>query len=794
MKRLLIVAVSISLILCGGYASARWIETRFDRIPDYAHLPGYPVVESAQDGLWSDPATWNSGLVPDENTIAKIKHNVVLASTQAAEVVSVQPDGALVFARHGLVKLTVTTLQVIGGTLDMGTSADPIQGFVEVALRGKPLNTQFDPEQYGHGIVVINGTWTAHGRSKTAFVRLGEPIKAGDVRLELSHPVEGWNVGDEVVVPDTRQGRIKDRKDPLSAQWERRTISTVGDTWVEVSKPFDFDHGGAKDRDGALRYLGHVGNLSRNISVYPTDPTTYRSHIMFTGRSVVDVRYARFHSLGRTSIEAIDNTEFDDNGNVVRVGTNQIGRYMIHAHHVVSPTLVDDGCTFVLQGLALDGGEEVHKWRWHMGLHDSSFGCVRNNVVYNAAGTGIGSEDGNEQNVIEQNFVVRVSGTGLRADRGCGQDCANEGTGIWSRGPLNLIRNNVVANSPDRSCYTFFLKRRGTIRVQTQALMDPYEPGGSALQSINELPIAEFARNECYGLSNFGLVYWWLGVTQNAIPTVERRSILEDFVAWHVHHIVFTYAGHVTMRNFVGLNDPAYIKEQTIGFEFRDYVQWKCRIERAEIQGFQWGIILPVNQYPKGKGDLTVPGEFVVSDSVISTWHGLIARIPFHNNSPFGFHPPVNRIVNTRFLPYPWKMVPEATSYYTMAMEWPPRTNADVTLKLTYSFEMYQGEDDSFEVFFPQQSPDAIMLATEVNEKGRTVLLGAPLEGLTNREAWERFGVATGGRLAPCSGDAGYPEIQGLVCHGGGGAPAPGPSPDPTPPLPPSSFRWEGSP
>ena len=99
----------------------------------------------------------------------------------------------------------------------------------------------------------------------------------------------------------------------------------------------------------------------------------------------------------------------------------------------------------MLIGNAIDGGT-----KWGITIHNTHYGLVQDNVVYDAGGAGIMTEDGSETaNVIQNNFIVRAWGTGdERADgRQGNNDWGWEGSGIWLRGPDNIVRNNVVANA-----------------------------------------------------------------------------------------------------------------------------------------------------------------------------------------------------------------------------------------------------------------------------------------------------------------------------------------------------------
>ena len=51
----------------------------------------------------------------------------------------------------------------------------------------------------------------------------------------------------------------------------------------------------------------------------------------------IDLRYVEVREMGRTRMGVLDNSEFDSAGQLIKFGTNQIGRYAIHFHHDFGP-------------------------------------------------------------------------------------------------------------------------------------------------------------------------------------------------------------------------------------------------------------------------------------------------------------------------------------------------------------------------------------------------------------------------------------------------------------------------
>ena len=98
-----------------------------------------------------------------------------VVSTAAVNTVEVRAGGALQFRTDINTELTVANLLVLaGGTLQVGTTANPIQSNVsaQIVFPDQPLNLTTDPDQYGNGLIGL-GTVTMCGATKSeTFVNL----------------------------------------------------------------------------------------------------------------------------------------------------------------------------------------------------------------------------------------------------------------------------------------------------------------------------------------------------------------------------------------------------------------------------------------------------------------------------------------------------------------------------------------------------------------------------------------------------------------------------------------------
>jgi hypothetical protein len=479
--------------------------------------------------------------------------------------------------------LTVDTL-IVHGALVGGSPTVPISGRLRIADRAITLTA--DPAQYGTGIIGA-GTVKLYGIEKTTFLRLAVEPKAGDMTLTLVAAPAGWQSGDRLMLPDTRHLRSSEVTNwaPTTPQWETPTVASVNGAVVALTAPLAFAHPGARDATGAVRFLPHVGNLSRSIVIGSPAGAVTRGHTMFTARADVDIRYARFEQLGRTTIDPLNTT------------TNKKGRYPLHMHHLMGPAAPTALHQFTLIGNAIDGGDAVHRRKWGIAIHDSHYGLIKDNVVYNMAGASVMFEDGSESfNVVDANFAVRSVGQGDRLAVGV------EGGGFWFKGPNNYVRNNVAANvfatQPEAAYgFKFFLYYLGTIKVPKYQGADTHVAGQFDTLDGNAMPIRQFEGNEVYGATQ-GMTYWWVNSFGNPNPALTRETTtFKNLSIWNVYNIgVYHYpSDRIT---FDGLTILGSYGTGAVccgtGWFGSDYAFHGLTIKNADIQGMRVGINPPM--------------------------------------------------------------------------------------------------------------------------------------------------------------------------------------------------------
>jgi hypothetical protein len=666
-------------------------------VPDFCATP---TVVSVGSGAWSDPAVWSTRAVPGAGDAVVIErgHQVTYDRVADVPLACVAVSGQLRFSAGMPTRLTVGTLLVRpSGTLEIGTVQDPVEAGVvaEVVIADQELDPLDDVEQFGTG-VIGQGRVRIHGAPvEPAFARLAvEPLK-GQQALTLERPPDGWRVGDRLVIPDTRQLRLAESGAFYQPQWEELTVAGIAGAVVTLSRPLEFDHRGARDGGGRLEWLPHVASLSRNVVIRSANPSGVRGHVLFTGRADVDIRFALFKDLGRTRPGPLDSAVYDANGVPRNFGTNQIGRYSLHMHHNMGPeSPQSNGYEFTLVGNVVDGGS-----KWGIAVHDSHYGLVRDNVVYDVAGAAIVTEDGNETaNLFEHNFAMRVRGSGEFAPRsgytGGSADPGGEGSGFWLRGPNNILRDNVAANV-DVSGFAIAAGGLGVMRIPVGKGADTMAAGESEEVDMATMPVLGFSGNEAYGALQTGVTIGW-----NATLTATR--------VWHASRSGLTAypVDRLDVENFAARSDPSALTsplERPVGIWFGNYAAKTVTIRDADVQGFRVGISSPFfarldSEPGRGNGVATIVNGYLRNQVGV-------AVATFHAMSDPGAPRKSAIVRNVRFDPLPEAAADRGPSaaismnYGSSAGDAQPRAPIDV-----FGFN---GTSDAFRVYYSLGAPEA---------------------------------------------------------------------------------------
>ena len=425
----------VVVLFLAGVASA---QTLPHNIPDFSVDATRTTVRSVATGNWSSGATWTGGTVPTANQVVHVDPgHVVTVDNTSAVGYTIAVHGTLRFSRSANSRLTVTTLMVMGdhgmpsmstvGYLDVGTTASPIPAGVtaEIIIRNSATGSGVaDPEQFGTGLINM-GKVTMHGAQKApTWLRVGAEPLAGHTTLTLESPVTGWQVGDRVVLPDTRHILWKK---PAAAgqrvnQWEER-MSVSSPAPPSRSTRAHYNHRGRGTSTTCSEYC-RMSATSRATSWCGQSASGTRGHTISVHNSDTDIRFVTFRDR-RTTFKPLNTT------------TNLVGRYPLHMHHNRGPLPTPaNGYQFTLIGNAVDGGSAATQLKWGIAIHNSHYGLIQDNVVYNYNGASIATEDGSESfNVFDHNFALRGMGEPDNSVSQARTAMGTEGSGSGSAAP-----------------------------------------------------------------------------------------------------------------------------------------------------------------------------------------------------------------------------------------------------------------------------------------------------------------------------------------------------------------------
>ena len=747
------------------------IRTTKDTVPDFA---GEPTVTSRQSGPWFSAATWVEGRIPGAQDVVKIAaaHAVRYAGSSDLALAALGIEGALVFDAGERTRLKVGTIVVYRtGRLHIGTQAKPVTAQAEIIIADRPLAVEtpdpqtkiLDPLRFGTGLLAFGEVLMCGAPKSATWVRLAREPKAGDTTLLLEAAPTGWKAGDRLVLPDTRQIPLEppasgNPPKPIALQIEEPAIASVSGKRVMLTAPLQFDHPGGRDTAGAVVALPHVGNVTRSVVVRSESAGGTRGHLLFTERARVDIRYAAFEHLGRTTAAPL-------------AGANQIGRYPVHFHHLMGPrNPSNSGHQFVFSGNSV-----VDALKWGVAIHNSHYGLVSDNVVYRAEGAGIVTEQGNEtENVIERNLVIRTGtpianwynptyggagGDGRPAGFG---DFGWEGSALWFTGNDNYVRNNVAANASFAG--VMYNGRSSGGHAFNQPLVPKLRGADIALPaewtSYAGRPapaVRDSSGNEVYASA----IGTWVGFS-GAVGEL-RKSL-----HWNIRQ-QGVYAGRnasVAFDGFTIVSQQQVSNDNALRFGNRGmdfgavtYTSGGIVVRNSRAEGFNIGIMLPGNTalisrrlWPD------VPPATVLDKLYLRNYVNVVETSP---------HVPKHTLLrDVTFVqnPAPARrgLSPEPAAI--VAQMEPNQHEANVAVLSRTLIFNYNKTGKNLEFFFPEQAPDYVMPPRYQAAGVLRAKANCPTQGLTNQQCWEKHGVAALGRVATCTDVSTYPEVKGFAC------------------------------
>ena len=253
----------------------------------------------AATGLWSAGATWVGGVKPPSGAGHKIViaagHTVTYdeadgtygdstSSTTAANN-AIVVNGTLKFSRSTstILRCAGTLFRASGGTVDAGTTADPMPPGVTTDIYLNHGSTTIGQ----HGMtshLQTSGTWALVGVERTRNTTLTASATAGSSVAVTVAAADNWAVGDTVVV-------ASDTDDPTRAQITT-LASGSGTSWTLAALNYN--------RASGCR----IGNFSSNVRVRSAN-ASYPAVVCFsasdTGTMTLDVKNVLFENIGSSA-------------------------------------------------------------------------------------------------------------------------------------------------------------------------------------------------------------------------------------------------------------------------------------------------------------------------------------------------------------------------------------------------------------------------------------------------------------------------------------------------------------
>ena len=544
-----------------------------------------------------------------------------------------------------------------------------------------------------------------------------QPKQAGDTSLTVTGNVSGWQAGDTLVLPDTREvsstAEGAFQAGTLPGDWEEVTIDHIQGNQIFLTSPLQFDHLGAHEPDGTLELLPQVALLDRNVVISSQNPSGTRGVTYFTARADVDIEYARFENLGRTNaFQPVDNTTFDANGNVTHIGTNEDGDYAVYFDDLMGPVNpTNTGYQFTFVGNTVDGA-----LKWGVTVDNSSYGLLSNNVVYDAEGAGFVTDEGSEiGNAFLNNITIHIEGTQVD-----GSNAITEGTyglggsGFWFARGGNTVSGNVAADSVFAGFTFCGYTVLGQVTLPNFRGADPEQPGQTYVTLLN--PSAPFANNEAYGMTTYGL--WAAFISGvNTLPD-QPAMLISGLTLWNIWN-VDAWIYHTSDVTFSGLHiigDEAAQNRNDVGstgVELWTYENFNTVIQDSSIVGERYGVLAP-------KNDASQPGLMqptVIQNTTFDNYINVVASLALDDRPDNG-----NELVLRYDLfaletalpigPAPASSIaPPANIWMDYATEDGDNVNyTQPSVVLVYNYDRVAG--DNFQVFYSQQTASYVLPLT----------------------------------------------------------------------------------
>gem|GEM_PF-768001 len=375
--------------------------------------------------LWSNPATWPGGVVPQAGTQVTIPAGrTIILDVNPPALSGLRIRGTLRFAEVPLHLTTDWIMVMMGGVLEIGTETAPHINPARITLTGAAVDVM------GLGMggkflsIMAGGTLELHGasRDELSWTVLDGSVSPGATSLTLAEN-STWNAGDKIVLAPSGVN-------PLEAE-ELTVVSSVGRT-VTFTPPLQFAHYGQIQMvDGKeLDMRAEVGLLTRNIVIEgdaASETTAFGGHLMIMDGGNGYIEGVEFFRMGQFTKQ---------------------GRYPCHWH--LSGQRYDNYARY---------NSVHHSFHRAMVIHGTDGVTLQGNVAYDIRSHAyVIAEDGDEEdNIILNNLGMLVRQIVRQEDYAfinysfVGNSSQSESRpGVfWMKNPNQVIQGNHAAGSVD---------------------------------------------------------------------------------------------------------------------------------------------------------------------------------------------------------------------------------------------------------------------------------------------------------------------------------------------------------
>lgn len=754
------------------------MNSALDRVANFGLATGTRNTSTGA-GNWTDASKWDQGHIPAAGEVVWVKHAITFDSNATAKykAVIVCNGGSLNWSLGGNRQLWMQHLLVREtGSMTIGVlAARPAANITcKIVITNSALDinvgtpaSSFDANQWGNGLVGL-GTIQMFGFDRgSRIIRTAGELTAGATTITLSAAATNWQVGDRIVIPDSRQYTTGVLFDHV----EVRTIASFssGNTVVHLSSALTYDHPGARDDDGTLRtdMLPHVVNLTSNVIIQSEDATGVPGHTVFMDRCDPDLDHVAFFEMGRTTSANLGNATWSGTTCTANA-TNQVGKYAVHFHHQGGRTTPVNGAGYQwrMRHCVIDGGDNLaHVRKAGYTIHGTHHGLLQGCVGYNLFGGGIVLEDGSEtNNLIDGNCIIYTRGNTQREDAdNVDAGFFRNGGGLWCRSGQSFITNNIFAN-----CFYGFILNGITGDGNYQTWIPTYPgammPGmGTVNARLWTLGNKLNKDNEVYACGGGGTAWSWNALAQYFVWN-SPRFVLDGWKCWHCQATAFYFyeQTHATIQNWTVRGDMAASGTSSYAWAFRadDYSSKGLWVRDCTVHGMNAGIMVSP----------ALSDYMLIDDCVIHCGIGILCESPGApgggGNGARGMHPRVVISRNNDLTPtvHAFGGTDGISSKYEVAvlMHWTNSYNRACPMDMF----LYGRNGDSaqnWQLYFPEQDPADIM------ELSTDILISCPEAGLTNQQAHDKYvpwtAAYTGSTIPPKS-DAPNPATPGLATCG----------------------------